>query len=534
MKNSKKVVVFDTTLRDGEQTPSISITPSNKLEIAMELDKLGVNIIEAGSPITSKGEREAIKQIVNQKLNAEICSFVRSLPLDIDKALECNVDSVHIVIPTSEIHMKYKMKKSKEEIVESALKSIEYAKEHGLVVELSAEDATRSDPEFLIELFKNAEEYNIDRACICDTVGILTPDKSSLLVKKIVENIKTPLSIHCHNDFGMATANTVAGINAGAKECHVTVNGLGERAGNAPIDEVVMTLDKLYDIKSDIVHSQLSKTSRLISKLVKVPIPANKSIVGENAFSHEAGIHVDGLIKNTSTYEPILPEEVGNNRKIILGKHSGKSALKYKLSLMNIGLNNKEFNQVYDKVKAYGDLGKYISDIDLKTIISEIKGVNIAKKVYLDELTVISGNKVTPLASINLKFAEDYNPGGIDSFELSDLSNSFDLEDSTNIRKRGDDRKISKDIKLDNIREAAYGVGPVDAAINAVRKALTGVADIELEGYTVKAVSSGTDALIEVIVNLRRGNEVVEVKKAHSDIIEASVEALMDGINLLL
>ncbi|MCS3901377.1 (R)-citramalate synthase [Methanococcus voltae] len=529
MKNSKKVVVFDTTLRDGEQTPSISITPSNKLEIAMELDKLGVNIIEAGSPITSKGEREAIKQIINQKLNAEICSFVRALPLDIDKALECNVDSVHIVIPTSEIHMKYKMKKSKEEIVESALNSIEYAKEHGLIVELSAEDATRSESDFLIELFKTAEEYKIDRACICDTVGILTPDKSSLLVKKIVENIKTPLSIHCHNDFGMATANTVAGINAGAKECHVTVNGLGERAGNAPIDEVVMTLDKLYGIKSDINHSQLSKTSRLISKLVKVPIPANKSIVGENAFSHEAGIHVDGLIKNTSTYEPILPEEVGNNRKIILGKHSGKSALKYKLSLMNIGLNNKEFNQVYDKVKAYGDLGKYISDIDLKTIISEIKGVNIAKKVYLDELTVISGNKITPLASINLKFAEDYNPNG--TFKVD---NPINIGKSTDVRKKGDDRKISKEIKLDNIREAAYGVGPVDAAINAVRKALTGVADIELEDYTVKAVSSGTDALIEVIVNLRRGNEVVQVKKAHSDIIEASVEALMDGINLLL
>nr|WP_269479011.1 (R)-citramalate synthase [Methanococcus vannielii] len=491
------VKIFDTTLRDGEQTPGVSLTPSQKLEIAIKLDELGVNIIEAGSAITSKGERESIKLITSENLNAEIASFVRALPVDIDSAISCNVDSVHLVVPTSDLHMTYKLRKTREENLNDALKAVEYAKNHGLIVELSAEDATRSDLEFLKELFKMGEELNADRMCLCDTVGILTPNKAETLVKNIKEYTKLPISIHCHNDFGMATANTVSAIHAGATQCHVTVNGIGERAGNASLEEVVMGLKSLYNINTDIESEKLYKISRIVSKMMKIPVPANKALVGDNAFSHEAGIHVDGLMKNTETYEPISPEMVGNRRKIILGKHSGKAALKYKLELMNIGLSHEQFEEAYSKIKTFGDLGKYISDVDLKTVINEVRGVTLEKKVILDELTVLSGNKISPLASINLKFANDCN------------------------------------IK-DNIREASYGVGPVDAAINAVRKALSGVADIELEDYNVRAVSGGTDALIEVIVHLRRGNEVVEVKKAHGDIIMASVEALMDGINLLI
>ncbi|AEK20049.1 (R)-citramalate synthase [Methanococcus maripaludis] len=491
------VNIFDTTLRDGEQTPGVSLSPSEKLELAIKLDELGVNIIEAGSAITSKGEREAMKLVTGQNLNAEISSFVRALPVDIDAALSCDVDSVHLVVPTSDIHMTYKLRKSREENLKDAMHAVEYAKDHGLIVELSAEDATRSDVEFLKELFLKGEELKADRICVCDTVGILTPLKAIDLIKTMKNTIKIPVSIHCHNDFGMATANTLSAISAGADQCHVTINGIGERAGNASLEEVVMSLKSLYDIETGIDTEKLHKISRIVSKYMKIPVPANKALVGDNAFAHEAGIHVDGLMKSTETYEPIHPETVGNRRKIILGKHSGKAALKYKLEIMNIGLSHEEFEETYSKIKAFGDLGKYISDVDLKTIINQVRGVELERKVILDEITVVSGNKVSPLASINLKFANDCN------------------------------------IK-DNVREAAYGLGPVDAAINAVKKALTGVADIELEDYSVRAMTGGTDALIEVVVHLRKGNEVVEVKKAHGDVVMASVEAMMDGINLLI
>ena len=492
------IKILDTTLRDGEQTPGVSLTPSEKLEIALKLDELNVDIIEAGSAITSKGEREGIKLVSQQNLNAEICSFVRALPIDIDHALECDVDSVHLVVPTSELHMKYKLKKTSEETLQSALEAVQYGKDHGLIVELSAEDATRSDINFLIELFSKGADIGANRVCVCDTVGVLTPEKSIELFKTLSDSINIPISAHCHNDFGMATANTLCAIRGGAKQCHLTINGIGERAGNSSLEEVVMALHNLYNIKTKIITEKLYETSRVVSRLMKLPVPPNKSLVGDNAFAHEAGIHVDGLMKHTSTYEPLSPEEVGNKRRIILGKHSGKSALKYKLGLMNIPLNKEEFEEVYFKIKNLGDLGKYISDIDLKTVINEVKGHKINEKIILNELTVVSGNKITPLASIKLDFANEV--GG----------------------------------ESKSIIETAYGVGPVDASINALRKALSGFADISLIDYQVSSIGKGTDALVEVVVKLRRGNEVVEVKKSQSDIIRASVEAVMEGINLLI
>ncbi|MBW9222570.1 2-isopropylmalate synthase [Methanothermococcus sp. SCGC AD-155-C09] len=490
------VKILDTTLRDGEQTPGVSLTPHEKLEIALKLDDLGVDIIEAGSAITSKGEREGIKYITSQGLNAEICSFARAMTIDIDYALECNVDSVHLVTPTSDLHMKYKLRKSREETLKCALNATEYAKDHGLIVELSAEDATRSDIDFLMELFTKGVEIGADRICVCDTVGILTPERSYDLFKKISEKITVPVSAHCHNDFGMATANTISAIRGGAQECHLTINGIGERAGNTSLEEVVMALHTLYDIKTNIKTEKLYEVSRVVSRLMKLPVPPNKAIVGDNAFAHEAGIHVDGLVKNTQTYEPISPEVVGNKRRIILGKHSGKAALKYKLELMEISLSREEFERVYERIKNLGDLGKYISDVDLKAIIKEIKGEVIERKIYLEELTVVSGNKITPVASIRLNFSDD--------------------------------------CKREQLIETSFGVGPVDAAINAMRKALSSVADITLEGYHVRSIDSGTDAFVEVTVKLRRGHEVVEVKNSQEDIIRASVEAVMEGINMLI
>ena len=490
------IKILDTTLRDGEQTPGVSLNPSEKLEIAKKLDELGVDIIEAGSAITSKGEREGIKLITNENLNAEVCSFVRALPIDIDHALECEVDSVHLVVPTSDLHMKYKLKKTPEETLESALTAVQYGKDHGLIVELSAEDATRSNIDFLTNLFLKGIEIGADRVCICDTVGVLTPEKSLNLFKTLNEEINVPIAVHCHNDFGMATANTLCAIKGGATQCHVTINGIGERAGNTSLEEVVMALHNLYNIKTKIKTEKLYETSRLVSRLMKLPVSPNKSLVGDNAFAHEAGIHVDGLMKHTSTYEPLSPEEVGNKRRIILGKHSGKSALKYKLQLMDINLTNEQFNEVYEKIKNLGDLGKYVSDIDLKTIINEVIGKTIEEKISLKELTVVSGNKITPLASVTLDFSDDE--------------------------------------QNKSVIETAYGVGPVDASINALRKALSEFADVSLIDYQVSSIGKGTDALVEVVVKLRKGNEVVEVKKAQPDIIRASVDAVMEGINLLI
>ncbi|ADG13175.1 isopropylmalate/citramalate/homocitrate synthase [Methanocaldococcus infernus ME] len=488
-----KVRVFDTTLRDGEQTPGVSLTPSDKLEIAKALDELGVDVIEAGSAITSKGEREGIKLITRENLNAEICSFVRPLTVDIDAAIECEVDSIHLVVPSSPIHIKYKLKKSEDEVLDLAVNAIEYAKDHGLIVELSAEDATRAELNFLIKLFKAGENL-ADRVCVCDTVGVLTPQKSEELFKKITSEIKLPVSVHCHNDFGMATANTCSAILGGAVQCHVTVNGIGERAGNAALEEVVTALKFLYNIETNIKLEKLYEVSRLVARLMKLPVPPNKAIVGDNAFAHEAGIHVDGLIKNTKTYEPISPEVVGNKRRIILGKHSGRKALIYKLKLMGIEASEEQINKIYEKIKELGDLGKYVSDADLMAIVKDVLGKDLEEKIELDELTVVSGNKITPIASVKLHY-------------------------------KGEDRLLI---------ETAYGVGPVDAAINAVRKAISGVADIKLEEYKVEAIGGGTDAIIEVTVKLRKGVNTVEVKKADSDIIRASVNAVMEGINLLL
>lgn len=292
----------------------------------------------------------------------------------------------------------------------------------------------------------------------------------------------------------MATANTCSAVLGGAVQCHVTVNGIGERAGNASLEEVVAALKILYGYDTKIKMEKLYEVSRIVSRLMKLPVPPNKAIVGDNAFAHEAGIHVDGLIKNTETYEPIKPEMVGNRRRIILGKHSGRKALKYKLDLMGINVSDEQLNKIYERVKEFGDLGKYISDADLLAIVREVTGKLVEEKIKLDELTVVSGNKITPIASVKLHY-------------------------------KGEDITLI---------ETAYGVGPVDAAINAVRKAISGVADIKLVEYRVEAIGGGTDALIEVVVKLRKGTEIVEVRKSDADIIRASVDAVMEGINMLL
>jgi D-citramalate synthase len=438
--------IFDTTLRDGEQTPGVSLTPDEKLRIAMKLDELGVDIIEAGSAITSAGEREGIKKIVSEGLKAEICSFARAVKSDVDAVLECDADSVHLVVPTSDLHIKHKLRKTREEVKSLALESTEYAVDHGLLVELSAEDSTRSDLDFLTQLFKEGIDTGAKRICACDTVGMLTPERSYDFYNHL-SKLGVPLSAHCHNDFGLAVANSLAGLRAGASQVHCTINGIGERAGNASLEEIVVALYSLYNVKTNINIGMLYEVSRMVARMTGVYLQPNKAIVGENAFAHESGIHADGVIKKAETYEPITPELV---------------------------------------------MGKRVTDVDLEAIAEDVMGIVAEKVIELEELTIVSGNKVTPTASIRLK-----------------------INDTETL-------------------EAGIGIGPVDAAIVAIKKSIKDFVDIELEEYHVDAITGGTDALIDVIVKLRHNGDVVTARSTQPDIINASVEAYLSGVNKIL
>ena len=282
-----KARIFDTTLRDGEQTPGISLTPDEKLLIARKLDELGVNVIEAGSAITSEGERNGIKKITSEGLSAELCSFTRAVQLDIDAALECDVDSIHLVVPTSDLHLEHKLRKSREQVKRMAVESTQYAVDHGLLVEISSEDATRSDMEFMKEIFQAGIDAGAKRICACDTVGILTPERSFDFYSQLMD-LNVPLSVHCHNDFGLAVANSLAGLRAGATQAHVTVNGIGERAGNASLEELVVSLYSLYNVQTQINIQMLYEVSKMVARITGMYLQPNKAIVGENAFAHES------------------------------------------------------------------------------------------------------------------------------------------------------------------------------------------------------------------------------------------------------
>ncbi len=425
------IKIFDTTLRDGEQTPGVSLTFSEKLRIASKLDDIKVDYIEAGSAITSEGERNSIKEISQQGFNADILGFSRPLIKDINYCLDCDVDGVNLVVPTFDLHIFDKLNTSKEDLLEMSNNAIQYCKDHGLSVEISAEDASRSDIDFIKTVFNNAADFKADRFCICDTVGILTPDKSFSLFYQF-KDFSKPISCHCHNDFGLAVANTLSAIRAGACEFHSTINGIGERAGNTSFEETVVAIDRLipnYYTSVDI--QKIYSISKLVARLTGVNIQPNKAIVGENAFAHESGIHANGVIKNSHTYEPIAPELVGRKRKFILGKHMGTHGLNKKLEDMNLNVNKEQFKQIFDRVKDLGDKGKCVTDFDVFAITEDVLNISHNDRLHLEEVSIVSGNKIMPTASVKLN------------------------------------------IRGEEIIEAGVGIGPVDAAINAVSKTLS-------------------------------------------------------------
>ncbi len=485
--------ILDTTLRDGEQTPGVSLSVEQKIMIADALDQLGVDIIEAGTAIASKGEFEAIKKISESGLNAEICSFGRIKFEDIDAAADANADSIFMVAPSSDIHISSKFPgKSKEDVIKMSVQAIEYAKERGLIVEFGGEDASRADFNFIIRLYENAIDAKADRLTFTDTVGVFTPEKAYETMKKLKERFSVPIAFHGHDDFGLATANTVFAVKGGADEIHVSMNGLGERAGNAALEEVVMALEFLYGIKTKIKKERIYPTSQLVEKLTMVKVPPNKPIVGENAFRHESGIHTSALLRDTSSYEPISPEVIGRKRSIILGKHAGRASVEAIMKELGYKATKEQMREILKRIKDIGDRGKRVTDADVRTIIETVLQIKREKKVKLIDLSIVSGVNIMPTASVKLR------------------------------------------INGDEIIEAGVGVGPVDAAINAIKRAISGYADVELLSYSVEAITGGTDALVDVIIQLRRGDKVVTARGARTDIIMASVEAFIEGLNMLI
>ena len=493
-----KVRIFDTTLRDGEQTPGVSLSPEKKLNIAKKLDELGIDAIETGFPVISDGERAGVKMITSANLKAELCGLARTNKKDIDAAIDCGLNYIHTFIATSDIHLEYKLKMTRDEALSKAIEAVEYGKSRGLQVEFSAEDATRTDREFLKKVFGEVAEAGADRIDIPDTVGYSTPQYIAEITKDAIDATKLPVSVHCHNDFGLAVANAISGIQAGAQCAHVTINGIGERAGNASLEEFVMALNSLqFEQKweTNINTKLLYETSRYVSKLVGITVQPNKAIVGENAFGHESGIHTHGVLSNPLTYEPISPEVVGRTRWLQVGKHAGIHGMNAMLKEYGVEPNDEQTKQILDQVKSIGDQGKQVTEVELLSIANEVIGENKLKRiVQLTGFSVSTGVGTMPYAFVKLN---------IDGKEV-----------------------VATD----------YGVGPVDASLNAIQKITGQITDeVRLKEYRLDSISGGANALCEVTIKVEdaRGN-TISSKSVGEDIVTTSVQAMVDGINRIM
>ncbi|MEN6592158.1 MAG: 2-isopropylmalate synthase [Methanobacterium sp.] len=493
MKLPERVRIFDTTLRDGEQTPGVALTVDEKIRIAKRLDKLGVDTLEVGFPASSEGERRAAREIVKLDLDTQICGLARTLEKDLEAAVNSEVDYIHTFIGTSPLHREYKLKKSKDEILNLSVDAVEYIKDHGITAEFSAEDATRTEFDYLKEVYQAVESAKVDYINVPDTVGVMIPSSMRYLISELKKYLKVPLSVHCHDDFGLAVANSLSAVEAGAEQVHATINGLGERAGNASLEEVVMALIIDYGVDMNINTRLLVDASEQVARITGVKMPPNKAIVGENAFAHEAGIHVHGVLAKAETYEPITPEMVGHTRKIVLGKHTGANAIRSKLTEYGIEVTDEQFNQIFDQVKKLGDKGKCVTDADLKAMAETVLGRAENEIVKLEGFSVMTGDNVMPTATVKLNI----------------------------------DGKISTAAKT--------GVGPVDAAINAIQSLMSETADMELKEYNIEAITGGPDSLAEVFVIMgdKTGNNAIG-RSAADDIVLASVEAVLYAINRIL
>ncbi len=498
---SKDIVkLFDTTLRDGEQSPGASMNTAEKLRLAVQLEKLGVDVIEAGFPAASEGDFEAVSKISAKMERTEVAGLARANKEDIDAAWGAVQKAVnpriHTFIATSDIHLEYKLKMSRDEVIQNAVEAVRYAKSFTDNVEFSAEDGSRSDRDYLCKVFEAAIAAGATTVNLPDTVGYAIPSEFADMVKYVMAHTpnihQAVLSVHCHNDLGLATANTLAALNAGARQAEVTINGIGERAGNTSLEEVVMALHtrgNYLPLTTNINSEYLYPSSRLVSMITGILVQPNKAIVGANAFAHEAGIHQDGMLKNPMTYEIMKPEDIGlSTNKLVLGKHSGRHALREHLKDMSYDLSDEELKIVFKKFKALADKKKHVMDEDLEAIVNE--GVLRTPDIFvLEYLHVIAGSTVMPMASVQLS------------------------------------------IQGRSVKDASYGNGPIDATFNTIAK-LSGT-DSELLRFSVSALTGGTDAQGEVTVRLKENGLIALGRGSDLDIITASALAYINGLNRL-
>ncbi len=501
MSSDNRVFIFDTTLRDGEQAPGMSMNINEKLEVAHQLERLGVDVMEAGFPIASDGDFEAVKTIAREvQGHATIAGLARVKEGDIERAAEAlqyaKRSRIHTFLATSDIHMKYKLNMTEQQVLDNIYKGVSYAKTLADEVEFSPEDGSRTRLEFMIQVVRTAIEAGASVINIPDTVGYATPEEFGAFIRNIREGVGDMkgaiLSVHCHNDLGLAVANSLSAIVNGALQVECSVNGIGERAGNAALEELVMALltrKDYYGKEVGIRTEEIYRTSKTVSSTTGMSLQCNKAIVGKNAFAHESGIHQDGVLKERSTYEIMDPKKLGiHTENLVLGKHSGRHAFADRIKQLGFELNTEDLNKAFKRFKDLADKKKEINDLDLEAIVTdEIR--HIPEKFTLAYSQIFTGSKLVPTATIGLQIE------GVDELQEA----------------------------------AAFGDGPIDAVFKAVDK-LTGI-EGTLESYSIDAVTGGHDAMGEVVVRLGYGDTSFVGRGVSTDVIEASAKAYINAVN---
>ena len=500
-KSDKRVLIFDTTLRDGEQAPGCSMNLEEKLVLAKQLDKLGVDVIEAGFPIASDGDFEAVRLVAQEVQGPIICGLARTSFADIDRAWEALRDGertrIHTFIATSEIHMRDKLRMGPERVLEEVGRAVERARGYCEDVEFSAEDATRSDWDFLVRVYRRAIEAGASTLNVPDTVGYTTPQEFAELIRYLREHVPgsdgVRFSVHCHDDLGLSVANSIAAIRSGARQVECTVNGIGERAGNTAMEEVAMALKTRLEYfggcDTGIVTKEIYPSSRLLSQIIGIIVPPNKAVVGDNAFAHEAGIHQHGILSNRLTYEIMTPESVGRrSTELVLGKHSGRHARAARLRELGFDPEKIDFEEAFKRFKALADAKKTVYNEDIDSIVTD-QLLRVGEHFKLENVSVVCGTFVTPTATVEMSV-------------------------------EGEQRKTAK-----------MGDGPVDAVFKAIQE----IARVEsrLLRYHVNAITSGMDAQGEVAVTLEEDGMRVIGQGADTDIVVASAKAYVHALNKL-
>jgi 2-isopropylmalate synthase len=495
-----RVIFFDTTLRDGEQSPGASMNVAEKLRLATQLERLGADVIEAGFPAASTGDFKAVKAISEKVKKIQVAGLARTSKEDIDKAWGAIKDAanprIHTFIATSDIHMQHKLKMNRDEVIRTAIESVRYAKGFTDNVEFSAEDASRSDRDFLCRVLEAAIDAGATTVNIPDTVGYALPNEFGELIAYLRDHTpninKAIISVHCHNDLGLATANTMAGLISGARQVEVTINGIGERAGNTSLEEIAMSIHtrkSLLNLSTEINTQEIYPTSRLVSMVTGIVVQPNKAIVGANAFAHEAGIHQDGVLKNKMTYEIMEPETIGlASNRLVLGKHSGRHAFREKLKDLGYDLTKEEVDKLFNKMKDLADKRKELLDEDIEALVAEeiLRVPDVYELLYLN---VVSGTVTIPTTTVILK------------------------------------------VEGKEIQSSGSGVGPIDATFNTIAK-ITGT-NSKLLRFAVNSITGGMDAQGEVTVRLQENGLIALGKGTDPDIITASAKAYINGLNRL-